>query len=449
MMTRREMIGAAALAGGVMLFDRIADSTQAATDEAQVHDPVNENKDKTSAHTPPQPPGLPVRDYTPVYTPNGVTLPFKIVGGLKVMHLIAGEIEHEFAPGLIASCWGYNGRTPGPTIEAVEGDRVRIYVTNRLPEATTVHWHGIRNINGMDGVAGLTQEPIPTGATFRYEFTLPEPGTFMYHSHFDTMTQDAMGMMGMFVVHPRQRRHNPADRDYAIMLSEWRIDPGARRPVTMEMTDFNLFTMNSKVFPATHPLVAQAGERVRIRLGNLSAMDHHPIHLHGFQMTLVEADGGTVQESARHAGNTFLVPAGSTRAVEFIADNPGDWAMHCHMTHHTMNQMGHNVPNLIGVNAGAIDKVVQPLLPNYMTMGADGMGDTPELGMPVPKNSIPMLGGKGQFGLVDMGGMFTLVKVREALNGYDDPGDYKFPPGTVPMAATASELRRDGIDVGV
>ena len=97
------------------------------------------------------------------------------------------------------------------------------------------------------------------------------------------------------------------------MLSEWRIIPGTSRPVTTEMLDFNLLTMNSKAYPATAPIVAQRGQRVRIRFGNLSAMDHHPIHLHGFQLLLTETDGGIVQESARYAANTVLVPVGSTR----------------------------------------------------------------------------------------------------------------------------------------
>ena len=148
-------------------------------------------------------PTEPAGDYVPVFTLNGVTLPFKLVDGVKVFHLIAEEFEHEFAPGLRSHCWGYNGRTPGPTIEAVAGDVVRIYVTNRLPAPTTVHWHGVRVPNGMDGVNGLTQEPIPPGQTFRYEFPLPDAGTFMYHPHYDEMTQQGMGMMGMFIVHPR------------------------------------------------------------------------------------------------------------------------------------------------------------------------------------------------------------------------------------------------------
>src|SRR5438552_4164937 len=226
------------------------------------------------------PPGAPRTDYTPVITPNGWTLPYKVRDGVKVFHLIAEPVQNEFAPGLVGDCWGYNGTTPGPTIEAVEGDRVRIYVTNKLPEATSVHWHGILLPNGMDGVSGLTQKAIEPGETYKYEFTLRQHGTHMYHPHFDEMTQMSLGMMGAFIVHPR----NPAnrlDRDFVLVISEWRIDPGTSRPNPNEMTDFNLFTFNSKAFPATAPLVVKLGQRVKIRLINLGAMDHHPIHLHG------------------------------------------------------------------------------------------------------------------------------------------------------------------------
>ncbi len=439
MMTRREMISAAALAGGVAMVGGLAGKARG--------DEVTNKADRSALNAEALPPGEPGRDYTPVFTPNGSTLPYKIVDGAKVMHLIAEPVEHEFAPGLSAHCWGYNGTTPGPTIEAVAGDRVRIYVTNRLAAPTTVHWHGVRVPNGMDGVNGLTQVPIAPGETFKYEFVVPNAGTFMYHPHFDEMTQQSMGMMGMFIVHPRQRAAQPPDRDYVILLSEWRIIPGTSRPVTTEMTEFNVLTMNSKVYPATAPLPAKLGERVRIRFGNLSAMDHHPIHLHGFQAVLVETDGGTIQESARYAANTVLVPVGSTRAIEFVADNPGDWPMHCHMTHHVMNQMGHNIPNMVGVNTRGMNNQINPMLPGYMTMGESGMGEMTSMMMDVPRNSIPMLGGRGQFAPIDMGGMFTVVKVREQLSGYDDPGDYKFPPGTVSVAATAEELRRDGIDL--
>jgi hypothetical protein len=392
------------------------------------------------------PPGAPGRDYTPVITPNGWTLPYKVRDGVKVFHLIAEPVQHEFAPGLVVDCWGYNGTTPGPTIEVVEGDRVRIYVTNRLPEPTSVHWHGILLPSGMDGVSGLTQKPIAPGQTFKYEFTLRQHGTHMYHPHFDEMTQMAMGMQGLFIIHPRNAKRRP-DRDFAIMLNEWRIDPGTSRPNPNEMVDFNVFTMNSKSFPGTAPLVAKRGDRVKIRLANLSATDHHPIHLHGYQFHLTETDGGQIPASAQQVETTILVQVGSTRALEFVTDIPGDWALHCHMTHHTMNQMGHGFPNMIGVAPGDLDEQVRPLLPAYMTMGHTGMGEMATMNMPVPKNSIPMRGGPGPFGHIDMGGMFTVLKVRENLASYDDPGWYVHPEGTVADVASADDLRQDGMSV--
>src|SRR5581483_1566154 len=202
----------------------------------------------------------------PVVTPNGSTLPFKSVNGVKVGRLVAGEFENEFAPGLKALCWGYNGSTPGPTIEAVEGDRVRIYVTNRLKEPTTVHWHGVILPNGMDGVSGLNPKPIQPGETYVYEFTFKYPGTYMYHSHHDEMTQIALGMVGMIVVHPKVPRGPRVVRDFALMTHEMRIDAGARRPNPLEMVDFNVLTFNGKAYPGTEPLVVGKGERVRIRL---------------------------------------------------------------------------------------------------------------------------------------------------------------------------------------
>lgn len=363
--------------------------------------------------------------------------------GAKVFHLIAGPVTHEFAPGLVAECWGYNGRVHGPTIEAVEGDRVRIYVTNKLSEPTTVHWHGLFLPNGMDGVAGVTQKAIPPGETFKYEFTLKQHGTFMYHPHHDEMTQMALGMIGLFIVHPREPK-SQVDHDFAIMLSEWRIDAGARRPDPDEMTDFNVLTLNARCFPGTAPLVVQKNSRVRIRLGNLGAMDHHPIHLHGHRFFVTETDGGEIPDSARWPETTVLVAVGQTRTVEFVADVAGDWPLHCQMTHHGMNQMGHQFGNVTGINTDGLDEKIRKLVPGYMTMGADGMGD---MGMPVPKNSLPMVGGQGQFGYITMGGMFTLLKVRdEAPADNADPGWYQNPSGTVSEVAPEADLKRDGIE---
>ena len=129
-------------------------------------------------------------------TPSSASLPWKIVDGVKVYHLIAEEMWHHFAPGLEAHCWGYKGRVHGPTIEAVEGDHIRIYLTNKLPAPTSIHWHGVHVPNGMDGVGGLNQRIIRPGETFKYEWVICQHGTFMYHSHHDEMTQMAMGQIG-------------------------------------------------------------------------------------------------------------------------------------------------------------------------------------------------------------------------------------------------------------
>jgi manganese oxidase len=387
---------------------------------------------------------VPGESYTPVVMPNGRTLRFEKKGGVKIFHLVAEPVTHEIAPGLTIEAWGYNGGSPGPLIEAVEGDKIRIYVTNKLPEPTSVHWHGMLLPNGMDGVAGLTQKAIPVGETYKYEFPLVDSGTFMYHPHFDEMTQIALGMVGMIVVHPK-RRDGRRVRDYSMMAHEWFIPIGAKRPDPMAMSDFNVLTFNHKAFPATEPLVAEQGDLVRIRIGNLGPMDHHPIHLHGYHFDVVATDGGSIPKSARWPETTVLVPVGATRTIEFVADALGDWAFHCHMTHHVMNQMGHDVPNLVGADTRGLDARVGRVVPGYMTMGATGMGDMHK--MELPDNSISMLGGDGPFGLIDMGGMFTILKVRKKLTGDDDPGWYEHPPGTVASKASAGELARDGIEV--
>jgi len=383
--------------------------------------------------------------YKPVITPNNASLPWKMVDGVKVFHLVAEPVTHEFAPGLVAECWGYNGRVHGPTIEAVEGDRVRIYATNRLAAPTTVHWHGVLVPSGMDGVGGVSQKAIQPGETFKYEFTLKQHGTFMYHSHHDEMTQMQLGMVGMFIIHPAAPAGPPPDRDYALMLSEWKIEVGARRPDPNEMTDFNVFTFNGRSYPGTAPLLAQVGERVRIRIGNLSTMSHHAIHLHGYNFKVVATDGGEIPVAGQWPETTVHMPTGSTRTIEFTAGEPGDWVMHCHMLHHVMTQMGHTFGNLIGINPEGLDEKIRKFVPGYMTMGDNGMGDMGTMGMKVPPNSLPMVGGPGQYDYITMGGMFTILKVREKLTGDGDPGWYQSPPGTLASPAEETDLKRDGI----
>jgi FtsP/CotA-like multicopper oxidase with cupredoxin domain len=443
------LVMSAGLAGGALVLGGASGEAHAAEGPNANRPPAGTAAtDRASADQGSAAPGRAGRDYQPVVVPNGSKLPWKIVGGVKVFHMVAAEVEHELAPGLKARCWGYNGKVHGPVLEAVEGDRVRIYVTNRLPAPTTVHWHGILLPNGMDGVGGLNQKAIRPGETFKYEFTLRQSGTGMYHSHHDEMTQMALGMTGMIVIHPRRARGPRADRDFAILLHEWRINAGTSRPDPNEMSDFNVLTMNARAFPGTEPLVVRRGQRVRIRIGNLSATDHHPIHLHGYHFRIVETDGGRIPEAGQWPETTVLVPVGSTRTIEFVADAPGDWALHCHMTHHVMNQMGHEFPNMIGVNPGNLDAKVRTLLPGYMTMGQTGMDMSEHLGhMKMPPNSIPMVGAQGKHDYITMGGMFTVLKVRDRLDGYADPGWYQNPPGTLAESAGAADLRRDGIDV--
>jgi manganese oxidase len=370
-------------------------------------------------------------DYQPVVTLNGWTLPWRMNGDWKEFHLVAEPVTREFAPGMKAYLWGYNGQSPGPTIEAAEGDKVRIFVTNKLPEHTTVHWHGVPAPNGMDGVGGLTQPHIDPGKTFVYEFELTRSGSFMYHPHSDEMVQMAMGMMGMFVIHPRDPKRHRVDRDFVFLMSSYLIDPGAYLPKVAEMTDFNMWTWNARVFPGIDPLPVRRGDRVRVRAGNLT-MTNHPLHLHGFSFNVTGTDGGWIPESARWPETTADVPVGAIRAFEFDADVPGDWAFHCHKSHHTMNAMGHNTRNLIGVDRKELAKARKIIL-DFHSMGTGGMADMGTMEMPVPDNTLPMMTGFGQFGPLEMGGMFTVVKVRDGLgaNDYGDPGDYRHPDGSV------------------
>jgi len=379
---------------------------------------------------PPPPPNG--RPYNPVVTLNGWSLPWRMNNNVKEFHLVAEPVVRELAPGMMANLWGYNGQSPGPTIEVVEGDRVRIFVTNKLPEHTSVHWHGQRLPNGMDGVTGLTQPGIAPGKTFVYEFVAKRPGTFMYHPHADEMTQMAMGMMGFWVTHPKDPNFMKVDRDFVFLLSNYDIDPGSYTPKIMTMTDFNLFTFNSRVFPGIDPMVVRQGDKVRVRVGNLT-MTNHPIHMHGHEFEVTGTDGGWTRPESRWPEVTTDVAVGQMRAVEFTATDLGDWAFHCHKSHHTMNAMGHDVPTMIGVDHQGVAAKINQLVPGYMVMGERGMADMGEMQMPIPDNTLPMMAGDGPFGAIGMGGMFTTVKVRkdQKPGDYRDPGWYRHPKGTL------------------
>ena len=356
-----------------------------------------------STQAPLQPPNG--RPYNPVVTLNGWTLPWRMNNGVKEFHLVAEPVVREMAPGMKAHLWGYNGQSPGPTIEVVEGDRVRIFVTNKLPEHTTIHWHGQRLPNGMDGVGGLTQPQIPVGKTFVYEFVARRPGTFMYHPHADEMTQMAMGMMGFWVTHPKDQEpvDRPVDRDFCFLLNAYDIDPGSYTPKIMTMLDFNLVVVQQPHFPR-HRSAGRAQERPGAhphRQPDHDQSSDPPAwarirgHRHRWRSRR--------PRSARWPEVTTDVAVGQMRQIEFLADEEGDWAFHCHKSHHTMNAMGHDVPTMIGVDHRGVAKKIIQLVPDYMVMGERGMADMGEMEMPLPDNTVPMMTGQGPHGALGNG----------------------------------------------
>lgn len=271
-----------------------------------------------------------------IQAPDVGKVPWKMVNGAKEFHLHCTPVKQEFLPGYAMNVWGYNGNMPGPVIEAYQGDRVRFVVHNELPEPTTIHWHGLELPVAEDGVPGLTQELIPPGKTYVYEYDLHQTGSFFYHSHI--AMQEAFGMVGFFIVHPRIAYDPSVDRDFALIFQNFFIPPNSDTPDSMRM-DWNWHTINGRSGPHTTPMLCKHGERVRVRLLDFSPMQHHPIHLHGHTFWLTGTEAGRIPESAWIPRNTTLTGVAMVQDFEFIAFNPGDWIFHCHMVHHMMNHM--------------------------------------------------------------------------------------------------------------
>ena len=288
-----------------------------------------------------------------VHTADVAKLVPRMDNDVKVFELTAEVVQREFLPGWTFDVWGYNGSVPGPTIEADQGDRVRIVVENRLPESTSIHWHGLEVPNAMDGVPGVTQDPIRPGERFVYEFDLHQHGTFFYHSHMPM--QEMMGMVGFFILHPARPYRPGVDKDFGLILQEWAILPNNTVPNSLSM-EFNWLTLNGRAGPHTTPLIVRLGDRVRLRFVNLG-MDHHPMHLHGHTWVTTGTEAGRIPTTARIPGNTELVGVAQARDVEFTASSPGDWILHCHLPHHMMNHMSSMVGPMRGVdhdmNSGA------------------------------------------------------------------------------------------------
>lgn len=268
---------------------------------------------------------------------------------VKEFHLTAQETEVELQPGTKVKAWTYNGIMPGPEIRVTEGDRVRVTLTNELPTATTVHWHGVDVPNDMDGPAGLSQAPVEPGESFTYEFTATPGGTRWYHTHTDVSTQILLGLYGAFIVEPKGGLPE-IDRDYTYILTEWDAEltpavalgeePRGPRDQTLRGGEFgtDYFLMNGKMHEAIPPIVVSEGDKVRIRLINAGNVPH-PFHTHGHSFRIVATDGNPVPESAQLTKDTVLVAPGERYDIEFVANNPGVWMVHCHIENHADNGM--------------------------------------------------------------------------------------------------------------
>lgn len=320
-----------ALAGAGLLAAS-APGRQASAAPADVHRAGSKSNRATQAE--PQ-----HNDFLPVATPDLPDLPCTLDNGVKVFHLVAEPVRQKIHPAKTLDLWGYNGTAPGPTIQVNQGDRVRIVFDNHLPEPTAMHWHGLEIPAAMDGTPGIDQPPVLPGGRFVYEFTLHQEGTYFYHSHM--AMQEMMGMLGAFILHPKRPYQPRADKDFVLMLQEYAVLPSLSVPNTMSM-EFNWLVFNGKAAPSTTPLIVRLGDRVRIRLINLG-MDHHPIHIHGNTFYVTGTEAGRCPDSTWRPENTVLVGVAQARDIEFEANNPGAWMLHCHLPHHMMNQMSSTV----------------------------------------------------------------------------------------------------------
>jgi FtsP/CotA-like multicopper oxidase with cupredoxin domain len=222
-------------------------------------------------------------------------------------------------------------------IRVTEGDQVRIFVKNELPDPTTIHWHGVEVPNAMDGVPGMTQDPIQPGETFIYEFTAKPTGTFMYHSHYEGDIQVGAGLYAPFIIEPQEPEANPPAVDKILMLSEWLVRDGLTyAAMPMSGMEPNYFTINGKAFPATETITVKKGDVVRLRFIGIGQFIH-PMHLHGVPFKVVATDGHPVPEMAQLTKDTISVAPGERYDVEFVATEPGQWMLHCHILHHTTN----------------------------------------------------------------------------------------------------------------
>jgi len=263
----------------------------------------------------------------------------KIENGVKVFNLDASLIKWNILPDKQVAAYAFNRQVPGPRIHITEGDRVRIVVTNNLPEPTTVHWHGMILPNNMDGPADVTQKPIEPGASYNYEFTAQQQGTYFYHSHKDVDRQQTLGMYGALIIDPKDKTNIPAyNQDIVIQLQEWTFKQGYTFPaMPMEGLLPNFFTINGKAYPSTETINAKVGEKIRFRFIGSNNAFIHPMHIHGGPFKIVETDGNPVPATAQIEKDTINVAPGERYDVIWPARQKGKWLLHCHIAHHATN----------------------------------------------------------------------------------------------------------------
>ncbi|VTU44454.1 DUF4396 domain-containing protein [Variovorax sp. RA8] len=263
----------------------------------------------------------------------------ELVDGVKVFNLETRVIRWNILPDETVEGYAFNDTIPGPRIRLTEGDRVRIKVTNRLPESTTVHWHGLILPNEMDGPAKITQKPIPPGGSYTYEFTTEQAGTFFYHTHDHVDRQQAFGLYGALIIDPKNTQEAPkADHEYVLQLQEWLKREGLTYPaMLMEGALPNFFTINGKAYPATDTVKMKVGETIKLRFIGSNNNFVHPMHVHGGPFTVVARDGYVLSEAARFDADTVNVGPGQRYDVIWKARRPGKWLVHCHIPHHTTN----------------------------------------------------------------------------------------------------------------
>ncbi len=282
------------------------------------------------------------RDVVAVYgldTRGDRELAPRIDDGVRVFDLETSVITWTILPGITVNAYAFNGQIPGPRLRFRQGDRVRIDVTNRLPETTTVHWHGLVLPNVMDGPAHITQEPIANGSLYRYEFTALQSGTYFYHSHDHVDRQQSLGLYGAMIIEPKENDPSlHADHEYTLMLQEWLLREGLTYPaMPMEGGMPNYFTINGRAYPSTDTIPMRLGETLKVRFIGSNNGFIHPMHIHGGPFQIVAIDGETLQPSARYAADTINVGPGQRYDVIWTARQPGKWLIHCHIGHHTTN----------------------------------------------------------------------------------------------------------------